>query len=315
MGEYGKLNVLLSALERSESFPSSRVSLDSGEPLPMCVRLGEAHLRLLKESRQRLGAAVHELKTPLGVIAGYAELLLSGKVGPVNRQQWRILEDMNLHCQRLARVISDLLAYSSLETGMLEIKPMVADLNACLSELYKLWLPEFERKGIALYFRRSDDLQVLRFDYDKIQHVVTNLLENGLKFTPKGGTVWLEAESRFWERRKISGGHMPERRRAQKPDQPNAVRVSVCDTGPGIDPEHHREIFEPFVRLEKTAQAPQSMGLGLAVAQLLVQAHGGKMWVESKLGSGSRFCVLLPRNTDAPVGEYDVASSGQDSSG
>ncbi len=245
---------------------------------------------------QALATAAHDLRTPLAVVSGYIELLMSGKLGPLTDRQSRCLEDMYSSSQRLHRLITDFLTFSALQTGNLNLQlDEPRDLHQCLTEICSFWLPRFQSKGTAFYYLPSEHLQPFPFDYDRIQRVVSNLLENSLKFTPQGGTVWLNAEPQLWERRTLEmRGHARERRR-QPSAAPNAVRVSVADTGPGIPPEFHQEIFGDFFQVPNgELPAGGGMGLGLGIARRLVQAHGGKIWVESEPGCGSKFCFLLP---------------------
>src|ERR1700716_2420017 len=121
------------------------------------------------------------------------------------------------------------------------------DMNACLSEVCRHWSGRFQERGLALYFLANDKLTPFAFDAPKIQRVISNLLENASKFTPQGGTVWLHAEPYVWERRATSKPTAGERRRVST-GAPNAVKVSVSDTGPGISPEYHSEIFDDFFR-------------------------------------------------------------------
>jgi signal transduction histidine kinase len=263
------------------------------------MELLSAFQRLQEESRRRtvaLGTAAHQLKTPLAIIVGYVELLLTKKAGPLNDRQRQILEEARFNCARLQQFIQDFLSYSALETGHLTMKFEIGDLNACLSELYSYWLSPFQKKGVALYFLDQKKLPPFLFDYDKVQHVVSNFLENSLKFTPAGGTVWLTAEPYAWERRSPQGSPPLVERRRQAATEANAVRVTVSDTGPGIAPEYHQEIFDDFVKLSPQSEESGGMGLGLAIARRLVLAHAGKIWVESEPGSGSVFSFLLPLN-------------------
>jgi signal transduction histidine kinase len=256
-----------------------------------------AFQQLEERSRRRsvaLGTAAHQLQTPLAIIAGYVELLLTRKGGPLNDRQRQILEESRFNCARLQQFIQDFLSYSALETGHLSMKFEVGDLDVCLNELYTYWLSPYRKKGVALYFPAQKELPSLTLDCDKVQHVVSNLLENSLKFTPPGGTVWLTAEPYVWERRSRPESRASGERRRQTATLVNAVRVSVSDTGPGIAPEYQQEIFDDFVRGSSPNEEAEGMGLGLAIARRLVLAHGGKIWVESDPGSGSTFCFLLP---------------------
>ncbi len=252
--------------------------------------------KLVEQSSRRalaLAAAAHELKTPLAIVAGYVDLLLSEKAGLLNPRQRSILEESRTNCARLHRFINDFLTYGSLEAGKWNISLQEADLNACLAEVCDIWLPRFQSKQIALYLRQNTALAPFFFDYHKVQHLVSNLLENGLKFTPAGGTVWVSAEPYIWERRSLSSAWRWEERR-RGASVANAARVIVADTGPGIPPEYHQEIFEDFFKLPGPDGEGGGTGLGLAIARRLALAHNGKIWVESELGAGSRFCLLLP---------------------
>jgi signal transduction histidine kinase len=166
-------------------------------------------------------------------------------------------------------------------------------LSDCLVEVSKRFLEVFQRKGVRLEVYIDPSIPTFRFDYLKVQQAMANLLDNALKYTPSGGTVVLRAAPRFWERRERQVANMAalkERRRFRLP-QPNCIEVSVKDSGAGIPAEHHQEIFEDFVRVDRNTYG---LGLGLAIAKRLIQARRGKIWVESYPNEGSRFTFLLP---------------------
>ena len=240
-----------------------------------------------------LASAAHDLKTPLAILNGYVELLQSEKLGSLNDRQREVLRDMSSNGQRLQHFIQDFLTYTSMETGELRMQFEVGDLNASLSEVCRLWSNRFQERGLALYFLANEKLTAFSFDSPKMQRVISNLLENASKFTPAGGTVWLHAEPYMWERRTAAKAVGTRERRRQSSTAPNAVKVSVSDTGPGIPPEYHLEIFDDFFRLPGS-ETSDGMGLGLAIARRLVNAMGGKIWVESDPGSGSKFSFLVP---------------------
>jgi signal transduction histidine kinase len=275
----------------------------STEPVAITSRqyreLLDAYERLEEESRRRttaLATAAHELKTPLSIMSGYIELLLSDKLGPVSDRQRQILEDMRSNGVRLRQFIGDFLAYSALETGNVSMRFDVTDLNACLSEVCSFWMQRFHDKGVALYHLASDKLKSFPLDNYKVQHIVSNLLDNALKATARGGTVWLTAEPHHWDRRTAKPVSVASERRRSNSSAPNAVRITVSDTGVGIPAEYQQEIFEDFFKVPKPKPDRDGMGLGLAIARRLVQGHGGKMWMESQPGSGSKFSFLLPLN-------------------
>jgi len=171
----------------------------------------------------------------------------------------------------------------------------MADLNACLQEVCSFWLHRFHQQGVALYFLANEKLKAFPFDNFKVQHIVSNLLDNALKFTPSGGTVWLNVEPHMWERRAGKPVRVAGDRRKQSVALPNSVRISVSDTGVGIAPEFQQEIFEDFTKASHDKNS-QGMGLGLSIARRLVQAHGGRIWMESQPGSGTKFSFLIPLN-------------------
>jgi len=252
-----------------------------------------AYLKLQEVNRQKtvfLASAAHELKTPLAVIKGYYDLLLAGSLGRLSEKQRDILEESKESCERLVRLVSMFLNYSALESGKLVLQLRENDMRDCLDELAKRWSDAFQRKGVRLEATFDPSIPNFRFDYQKVQQAAANLLDNALKHTPGGGSVTLRAIPHFWERRVAEASPPQERRRFRLP-RPNSVEVSVTDTGPGIAPEHHQEIFEDFVRVDRNTTG---MGLGLAIAKRLVQAHRGKIWVESDAVQGSKFTFLLP---------------------
>ena len=252
-----------------------------------------AYLRLQEVNRQKtvfLASAAHELKTPLAVIKGYYDLLLSGSLGKLTDKQRDILQESKESCERLVRLVSMFLNYSALESGKLVLHLRENDLRDCLSELATRWHEAFVRKHVRLDTILNIDIPIFKFDYQKVQQTVANLLDNSLKHTPAGGNVTFRAELYFWERRSAEEIQTQDRRR-ERMQQPNCIKVSVADSGPGIASEHHQEIFEDFVRVDRTSSG---MGLGLAIAKRLVQAHRGKIWVESEPRRGCTFTFLLP---------------------
>lgn len=240
-----------------------------------------------------LASAAHDLKTPLAILNGYVELLQSQKLGPLNPRQREVLGDMQASGERLRDFIQDFLNFSVLETGELRMQYETGDMNACLSEVCRMWSNQFQEKGLALYFLANDKLTPFTFDSAKVQRVVSNLLQNASKFTPAGGTVWLHAEPYMWERRGASAAVANDRRH-QSSSMPNSVKVSVSDTGPGIPPEYHIEVFDDFFRLPQVQEQPEGMGLGLAIGRRLIGAMGGKIWVESEPGAGCKFSFIIP---------------------
>src|SRR5213596_1856287 len=273
----------------ASSKPQTTDSLTYHELLQEYTQLRERFLR----TTNALGSAAHDLKTPLAILNGYVELLQSEKLGTLNDRQREVLHDMRSSGQRLQQFIQDFLSFSVLETGETKMRYEVGDVNACLSEVCRLWSHRFQERGLALYFLGNDKVPRFAFDSPNIQRVISNLLENASKFTPSGGTVWLHAEPYMWERRSSSNRALPQERRRRPLSQPNSVKISVSDTGPGVPPEYHLEIFDDFFRLPRNEKS-EGMGLGLAIARRLVHGMGGKIWVESEPGAGCKFSFIIP---------------------
>ena len=266
------------------------------------AQLREKYLR----TTNALASAAHDLKTPLSILNGYVELLQSEKLGDLNDRQREVLRDMRSNGQRLQRYIQDFLSFSVLETGELRMRFESANINACLSEVCRLWSPRFQEKGLALYFLANEKVIEFAFDEPKVERIVSNLLENSFKFTPPGGTVWLHTEPYMWERRGGSNPAVPQERRRRPLSTANSVKISVSDTGPGVPPEYHLEIFDDFFRLPSSDKT-EGMGLGLAIARRLVNGMGGKIWVESEPGAGCKFSFILPLKP--PISESEGKQS------
>lgn len=257
-----------------------------------------AYLRLQEVNRQKtvfLGSAAHELKTPLAVMKGYYDLMLSGSLGHLTEKQRDILQESKQSCDRLVRLVSTFLNYTALESGKLVLQFQDNDIRDCLNDVVVRWKEAFQRANVHLETQIGEDLPVFKFDYPKIQQCVTNLVDNALKHTPSGGRVILGAQAHFWERRVSPVTPQKERRATRRPHL-NSVIVSVSDTGVGISAEYHQEIFEDFMRVDPSSAG---MGLGLAITKRLIQAHHGKIWVDSEPGRGSSFKFLLPTKVEA----------------
>jgi signal transduction histidine kinase len=264
---------------------------------PPCVQQAKEYTQLRERflrTTNALASATHDLKTPLAILNGYVEVLQSEKLGAVNERQREVLRDMRSNGMRLQHFIQDFLSYSVLETGEMRMRYEPGNMNTCLSEVCRLWSPRFQERGLALYFLVNDKLPEFPFDAPKVERVISNLLENASKFTPSGGTVWLHAEPYMWERRTVSEPAAGSDRRRRDVTQPNSVKVSVSDTGSGISPEYHIEVFDDFFRVPQTEKQTDGMGLGLPIARRLINNMGGKIWVESEAGAGCKFSFIIP---------------------
>ena len=238
-----------------------------------------------------LVSAAHEFKTPLVVMLGYTDLLRSGHLGAINDKQKQVLGEIQEGAQRLQKLIQDLLLLHELKagggvSGNLESTAV----NDPVEEIFKYWSPMVKQKQIRYQFQPAPGSPRVQMEPLKLQHVVSSLIENALKYTPAHGLILVSVTACFWERRKAQSAFLFDMERKEQKKIENAVRIDVSDTGPGITPEHHEEIFGDFVQLGGSARGT---GLGLAISRRLLEAHGGTIWVESEPGKGSKFSLLL----------------------
>jgi PAS domain S-box-containing protein len=214
----------------------------------------------------------HELRTPLNSILGFSEIMRDGLAGEVNPQQKEYLNDVWESGSHLLRLINDILDISKIEAGKMELERGVIDFNSLLGETLVFFREKATRHTISLHFEVAEDLPTITADERKIKQVLINLLTNALKFTPDGGDVGVDASVEAEE-----------------------LRVTVWDTGIGIAPEDLGRLFQPFQQLESPlTKKHQGTGLGLHLCRKIVELHGGRIWVESTPGQGSRFTFAIP---------------------
>ena len=222
---------------------------------------------------QFLAAMSHELRTPLNAIAGYAELLQVGVHGPVTDKQREALERIQRSQKTLLGLINDILNFSKLEAGFIEVETIDVPVGEML-ETIDAWVePQLKTKQLHYEYQACSQELAVRGDPEKIQQVILNLLSNAVKFTPSGGHITIKCE--------------------QKDD---SVAILVQDDGPGIPPDKREAIFEPFVQIDREPQSgQQGTGLGLSISRHLARAMDGDLRAESTLGEGSTFVLTLPR--------------------
>jgi two-component system, NtrC family, sensor histidine kinase KinB len=242
-----------------------------------------------------LVSAAHEFKTPLVVMLGYTDLLLSGHLGAVNQRQKQVLGEIQEGAQRLQKLIQDLLLLQELKSrhGAAENFES-SSVDESVGEIFNYWAPTATQKRIRYQFRPSEGGERVRVESVRLQHISSSVIENALKHTPAQGLVVVSVTPCFWERRKAQSEFLFNIERKENRKVENAVRIDVSDTGPGIAPEYHEEIFGDFIQLP--GASARGTGLGLAIARRLVEAHGGVIWVESEPGKGSKFSVLLSQS-------------------
>lgn len=263
---------------------------------PECAELRAAYSKLSQlqqRTAKALASASHDFSTPLSILSGYVDLLLKGRLGPLSTKQTEVVGDIQASIARLTQLVQDFLIFSQFESGGNRVNSEVGDIKACVDETCGYWQSRFEHQRVALHVLESGKVERFPFDHRRVQRVLSNLLDNALRYAGEDGSVWVNVDPIFWERRAAQSKPATGDRRRGDLLVPNAVRVSVTDTGQGISPEYHQDVFEDFFKLD---EASGGVGLGLSIARRVVQAHGGKIWVESQSGVGSTFSFTLPFN-------------------
>jgi NtrC-family two-component system sensor histidine kinase KinB len=216
----------------------------------------------------------HELRTPLTSINMAVDILSQEVLGNVNEPQKDMLATAKDDCERLTKLVKELLDLSRLESGKYELKRESINLRAVVEEALKPLRLQFRERGIRLESDIGQDTPEVPGDQQQLSWVITNLVSNALRYTPADGVVTIHAD--------IAG---------------DSVRISVSDSGRGIPADAIEVIFDKFVQVKQSTDAtPGSVGLGLAIAKEVVEAHGGKIWVESSMGKGSTFFFTIPRS-------------------
>ena len=240
----------------------------ANEELSLRNREAERANRLKSEF---LASMSHELRTPLNTILGFSELLAEEKSGALNEKQKRFVTHIQRDATHLLELINDILDLSKIEAGRLELHVEPFPMAVAVAEVLTSVRPLAVAKSLALDSDLDTQL-IVHADRVRFKEILYNLFSNAIKFTPPGGRVWIESKV-----------------------EDASVHLIVGDTGIGIAPEDQQPIFESFRQVSATTKGVrEGTGLGLAITRRLVEHHGGRIWVESELGRGSRFHFTLP---------------------
>lgn len=240
-------------------------------------------MRLINELRVRdslktqfLSNISHDLRTPLTAIVTHAEILRDGMLGEINDQQRKSIDGIIAGGRQVLNMVNEILTYAKGSANQLDLVISEFALDDLIEQLRILNTSLLARKNIEFSTGVDERVPLLRADRQKVAHVLGNLLGNAIAFTPVGGRIWVNGKMAVHEGRA-------------------ELVVEIGDTGVGIAPEHHELIFREFAQVDASpSRAHHGTGLGLTIARQLVEVHGGRIWLESAPGAGSRFFFSLP---------------------
>jgi signal transduction histidine kinase len=215
----------------------------------------------------------HELRTPLASIKTAIDLIIKRAVGEISSDQAEVLGRAQRNVDRLKRLIDDILDLNKMEAGKLQMNFKVGDIHGAIQEVVEAQKNVAQSRGLYLKTELDEHIPPVFFDNDRIIQVLNNLLNNAIKFTKEGG-ITVKTQNKASE---------------------NHVVVSIIDTGEGIAEENFSKLFQKFQQIESAENNEEGgTGLGLAICKEIVIRHGGKIWVESKVGQGTTFSFVLP---------------------
>ncbi len=241
-----------------------------------------------------LATVSHELRTPLTSVIGYSEMLLEGLAGSLTEEQRDYVKIIMEKGDQLLQIINEVLNISKIETGNIQLICERVNLPELLQQVTDAMMPQARRKEIHLGVEAAKELPLIWIDRAKTRQILLNLLSNAIKFTPRGGRVTASAQ------------HLEMSADAGQPQLPSppAILIRVQDSGIGIPEESVSKVFEAFFQIDSTSTREYGgTGLGLSIVKNFVEAHGGRVWVETGEEAGTIFNVSLPVNpTPAAMG-------------
>jgi len=239
-----------------------------------------------------LSVISHELRTPLHSIKGFVDIILMGKTGPVTEIQRDFLSTVQQQTGHLQRLIDDLLEFSRMEAGQIKLRIGPVALGQVVAQVVGKLTPLAGSAGLRLVNCVAPDFPVIEGDQMRLEQVLTNLVENAIKFTPQGGCITIGGE-----------------------DLGEQVRLWVQDTGIGIPPAELERIFDRFYQVDSgSSRLYRGTGLGLTICRHIVAHHGGRIWAESDGRHGSTFHFVLPKEQGTSEATMDFTTLPEESS-
>lgn len=244
--------------------------------LMMRAELANQKLKAMYEVQRDFTSTVsHELRTPLASIKTAIDLVIKKTLGKINPEQEEVLGRAKKNVDRLKRLIDDILDLTKMESGKLKMNFMKNDIHQAVRDVAEAQKDFAQSRGLYIKLALDNHVPFISFDSDRIMQVLNNLVGNAIKFTKQGG-ITIKTTNKFEE---------------------EFILISVIDTGKGIAEENLTKLFHKFHQIESAAENEEGgTGLGLAISKEIINLHGGKIWVESKLDKGTTFQFTIPIN-------------------
>ncbi len=251
----------------------------------VCAFIDDTKLEMLERVRQEfLSNVSHELRTPLAAITAYAETLLDGGIDD-QENSLRFLHTIQRNAERMKALVNDISELSAIEAGAVRLAIERLPLRQVIGDVFNGVSHRAAKHGVTLHNQIPEDFHV-KADRRRLDQILINLVDNAIKFNHPGGSVTVLAEG-----------------------AKDSQTIKVCDTGPGIPPEHLPRVFERFYRVDKArSREAGGTGLGLAIVKHLALAHGGEAYVTSQVGAGSEFSIKLPMRGASPADQTQTAT-------
>jgi protein-histidine pros-kinase len=283
-GEEFPVEISLSPIETAEGILISSSIRDISERKRIETVLAEKCVQLENADRAKdlfLAGVSHELRGPLHTIIGFSDLLVEELKGPLNADQKHFLRHILNDSHHLLALINDILDLSKIQSGSLQLRREALNCSAAVAEVVAAVQSHVQAKSI-LFESQVDESHLVHADRLRLKQVLYNLLSNAIKFTPEGGRIGIHT--------------MP---------RDGSIEIAVSDTGIGIPKAEHDAVFDRFYQVSRAINsAKPGTGLGLSITRALVECHGGRIWLESESGKGSRFTFTIPEYpsvSDVPV--------------
>ncbi len=278
------------------------------------LELSDSNRLLVEVSRSKsdfLANMSHELRTPLNSVIGFSEVLLDELFGPINEQQKEYTENILYSGKHLLSLINDILDLAKVESGKMELELDTFSLRETLGASLMMFKEKAQKAQVELNLELATEADVeITADQRKLKQIVFNLLSNAIKFTQAGGNVNVRARLMRDEGGELCNSDVTQPSSLNSQHNRNFIEISVEDTGIGIKTEDMPKLFKAFTQLESAyTKKHEGTGIGLVLSRQLVELHGGRIWLESELGVGSRFTFTIPLRQE---GAEDSACSGDE---